>query len=179
MSLQTVYFRLTAWVDDIGIRVRPQSGRRGGAHRSLREEHLGLRTLLREIDGDLQATLDGLGAGALDAGAARRARQGLAMLARRLPGHFAREEDGGYLSAALGEAPRYHESARVLQEQHAAFLEESSRLRQLVRRAGGSVASWEELHVAWGHLAGALVAHEKAESEIIGAALLEDLGAGD
>ncbi len=90
--------------------------------------------------------------------------------------HFEREEEGGYLHAALAVAPQFDRQAKLLMRQHRDFSERLGRIRIALPRRSSDPSSWSQLQLDLQDLAGQLKEHEDLENEILGAAFLDDLG---
>jgi DnaK suppressor protein len=148
-----------------------------GAVSRIHAEHLGIRALLTTLEEVLRAAGREAGNGTL---AAERA-AAIALMAdleRELQGHFAREEEGGYLLEALSVAPRHGRTAERLRGQHAEFGHALAQLVEQARASGGSAVAWRETAKSFGGFAEVLRDHERSENEIIADAFLDDLGGG-
>lgn len=85
--------------------------------------------------------------------------------------HFAREEEGGYMSEVVAKRPSWSDRIALLGREHASL---SAGLREIAEHLG-------ETHpprglTAWSR---AMRAHERAESEILQSAWYTDRGTGD
>jgi hypothetical protein len=93
--------------------------------------------------------------------------------------HFAEEERGGYLSAALTRAPEFSRPAETLREQHAQFLERFDHLVARLRESEPSSQYWRASRDEIERLVADLRQHEQSENAIVQAAFENDLGTND
>ena len=100
----------------------------------------------------------------------------MAELEACLLSHFQLEETGGYMSEALRLAPRYHARAEDLREQHETLTCQMRALCELVEISGPSREAWCELERRLARFGRELLAHERAENELMSRILLEDIG---
>lgn len=135
-----------------------------------RQEHRELRELIATIEQTLAqrtATLEQVG-------------RHLAMLGDRLVRHFAFEEDGGYFSEALLQAPRLVAKANALLEQHPKMVRFT---REMVAEVEGvehpTEAWWQETDRRFREFRDVLLAHEQEENILIQEAFSRDIGSHD
>lgn len=93
--------------------------------------------------------------------------------------HFEHEEEGGYLSEALEQAPRLTERAQVLFKQHESLLADARGLRHHVRGGEGTDAWWDELSTRFNDFTRALMTHEAHEDDLVQEAYTDDIGSKD
>jgi iron-sulfur cluster repair protein YtfE (RIC family) len=144
-----------------------------------RQQPTGLRIRVDAVREDVWTVVERIercdGAGR----ASRRGRKHLATVEQLVVAHFAREEGGGHLEDALKAAPRYHNHAQRLREEHGELLRELRAIRELAEQAETSPEGWAAVYRAYDAFAEHLQAHDEAENEIMARAVLEDLGPGD
>jgi hypothetical protein len=99
-------------------------------------------------------------------------------LHERLSRRFRREEEGGYLSEVLTDAPRLTGEAGRLRGQHGALLERLERLEEMAQRCSDA-AQWQELRAAARRFRDALARHEQAENALVEEIVTTDLGGPD
>jgi hypothetical protein len=99
--------------------------------------------------------------------AAKAAVDVLAELATHLDHHFAQEENGGYLEEALTLAPRFTSQAAELLRQHPAILEKVGVLRKTANLSLRQSDAWMRLRSEVTDLIRDLIAHERAENQIV------------
>lgn len=90
---------------------------------------------------------------------------------RRLMDHLAAEEQGGYLERAAVVAPRFHRKTEMLLEQHTVLREWIGALVREPEEGG-----WAASYVAFCEFRQVLREHERAETDVLQRAYLEDLG---
>ena len=93
--------------------------------------------------------------------------------------HFMHEEEGGYLSEALSQAPRFTDRATELQQQHPQMLKAVRELYQQAQSGDGSAGWWSSLQAAYQSLAEQIHAHETGENDLVQKAFTEDIGASE
>lgn len=105
----------------------------------------------------------------------------LAQLADRLLKHFADEEHGGYLTAALEHAPRLFERANALMAQHPLMSRQARELTTVTAQAafGADEPWWEETLRRFLEFKAELFEHERRENELLLEAYHRDLGDTD
>jgi predicted nuclease with TOPRIM domain len=92
-----------------------------------------------------------------------------------LKAHFAQEDIGGYVEEALALAPHLSSKGERLCRQSRALYERVERLTHDAEKLQRADSKWPELQQRFENLAAALLAHEKAELELVQAAFNEDL----
>ncbi len=98
-----------------------------------------------------------------------------AQLHEILIGHFALEEEGGYLEPVIAKRPGLSDKVESLREQHAEILSMLGRIdRQF--KAGTSLADARSSVL---EIVGLAARHEVAETDLIQKTLVEDIGTGD
>ena len=93
--------------------------------------------------------------------------------------HFMHEEEGGYLSEALSQAPRLTDRATELQQQHPQMLKAVRELYEQAQAGDGSAGWWSSLRADYQSLAEQIHAHETGENDLVQEAFTEDIGAND
>lgn len=96
----------------------------------------------------------------------------LSELRDHLRGHFAQEEQGGYMEEALSRAPRFSALAAELERQHPLLLGEATQLAQLAGVAPASELT--RLLTRAQEFCAALARHEGAEARILQSAFNRD-----
>ena len=138
-------------------------------HQKVLEEHQELKKLMATIERMLQersASIDEVG-------------KVLGQLGDRLVKHFALEEEGGYFSEALLQAPRLVSRANELLEQHPKMCTTARKLAAEARRGDGSESWWDETTKRFQAFTEELLKHESTEDTLIQEAYTQDLGATD
>ncbi len=97
-------------------------------------------------------------------------------LLRELPRHFAMEERGGYLSAALELAPQHQHRAEVLHKEHEELIRSLQQLRTLIEAVDSIDDGWGRLDRGIRLYVNDLYAHEEAENEILESAFRTEIG---
>lgn len=100
----------------------------------------------------------------------------LAAIRDVLTQHFAAEEEGGYLSAALKAAPQFTKQADNLRRQHGDFLEDLEEMVERLTATPALYASWAEACQEFDEFLTRLRTHEHAENEIAQSAFENDVG---
>jgi RNA polymerase-binding transcription factor DksA len=144
----------------------------------VRSEHVGLRRLVRSLQKFVERAADHDSGEREQAGAYRAALVLLGDLERELGKHFALEDLGGYLSAALAAAPHLSRKAAVLEGQHARFQEQVAKIVEQARSTGPGSAGWDAIDCDFQSFAAALLEHEQQEDGIIADSFLQDCGGG-
>jgi iron-sulfur cluster repair protein YtfE (RIC family) len=102
----------------------------------------------------------------------------LTALRRELKEHFALEESVGFLAAAADAAPRLSRRASRLTREHADVDAALARLLQDLLSSQKSPERWATLLEVFAGLSETLLAHERAEEEMVRQAFMDDLGGG-
>jgi hypothetical protein len=136
---------------------------------ALLEQHRHLAQILDEISAAI---------------AARRSRRGMIVtyfitLRDHVASHFTHEENGGYFSDALAEAPRLHRRALDLLEQHPQFLHSLDCMRAAAKNGDGSDAWWADIAAQFDEFTRLFREHEANEDTLLQEAYWEDIGAED
>jgi iron-sulfur cluster repair protein YtfE (RIC family) len=103
----------------------------------------------------------------------------LTALRRELKEHFALEESAGFLAAAADAAPRLSRRASQLAREHAAMDAALGRILEGLLSSQKSPERWAALLESFARLSESLLAHERAEEEMVRMAFMDDLGGGD
>jgi ABC-type transporter Mla subunit MlaD len=93
--------------------------------------------------------------------------------------HFAEEEQGGYLSAALASAPEFTGQAADLLQQHARFLDRLDKLIAVIRESESASDYWRTARNDLEQLLADLRRHEQSENALVQAAFQQDTGLGE
>jgi iron-sulfur cluster repair protein YtfE (RIC family) len=102
----------------------------------------------------------------------------LTALRRELKEHFALEESVGFLAAAADAAPRLSRRASRLTREHADVDAALARLLQDLLSSQKAPERWATLLEVFAGLSETLLAHERAEEEMVRQAFMDDLGGG-
>ena len=100
-------------------------------------------------------------------------------MAELVESHFHHEEEGGYFSEALEQAPRLTLKAQALLEQHPALLEDVSKLGILAEAGVESEAWWTKIETDFAAFAKRFVEHEASENRLVLEAFTDDIGTAD
>ncbi len=93
--------------------------------------------------------------------------------------HFTHEEDDGYFSDALLEAPRLDVRAAGLLQQHPEFLQCLDCMRASAEDGDGADAWWMDIAAQFDDFTQRFRQHEAAENTLLLEAYTEDIGAED
>jgi hypothetical protein len=143
------------------------------------EEHDELRGMLRSLGKRVRDAAASGAEGADGARARSEAASLLGELEQRLPHHFATEEQAGFLSEAVTQAPRLWRRADELRAECAVLAEGLTSLGTRMRSAGRRTRRWQELDAECRRFAEAYHDHESRENQLIHEAWSEDIGAVD
>lgn len=98
-------------------------------------------------------------------------------LADLIESHFGHEEEeGGYFSEVLAEAPRLQQKIDALRQQHAEFRTTLDKFRALGRGHRGSPHCWQTLELFFDHFIAQFLEHERIENALVQEAYERDLG---
>ncbi|MCE9552901.1 MAG: hemerythrin domain-containing protein [Planctomycetes bacterium] len=98
-------------------------------------------------------------------------------LANLIESHFGHEEEeGGYFSEVLAEAPRLQQKIDILRQQHAEFRTTLDQFRALSRVHRGSPRCWQALEQLFYYFLGEFLEHERMENGLVQEAYERDLG---
>ena len=103
----------------------------------------------------------------------------LTALHRELKEHFVLEESAGLLAAAADAAPRLSRRVSLVGREHAELDAGLARILDDLLSSQKSPERWAALLESFGRLSEALLAHERAEEEMVREAFMDDLGGGD
>ncbi len=142
----------------------------------LNSQHLEIRSSLEALSGLIEGIMVSCAQGRARGPDWAAALIVLGDLNHELPGHFALEEEGRYVAAAVAVAPRVHPIAEGLLAQHADFCDRLRRLLTHARQARTSVHRWAQVQRDFFRLSADLLDHERAENCLIGRAHREDIG---
>ena len=92
--------------------------------------------------------------------------------------HFELEEEDGYFSDAVAHAPRLHDDADRLLEQHRELADRLGQLCQVAKDATPDV-EWESIEAQVNQFIELLIQHERAENSLILDAYGQDIGTHD
>lgn len=94
-------------------------------------------------------------------------------------GHFAQEEEGGYLEEALSHAPRLCVQASQLERQHPQLLAKISDACDLAGKRRDDPSVWPSIQEDARAAIKELLAHEAGENQLVQQAFNTDLGMAD
>jgi hypothetical protein len=103
----------------------------------------------------------------------------LTALQRELKEHFVLEESAGLLAAAADAAPRLSRRVGLVGREHAELDVAAARILDDLLSSQRSPERWAVLLESFERLSESLLAHERAEEEIVREAFMDDLGGGD
>ncbi len=150
--------------------------------RQLEGQHRGLMRRRRSVELELSALVT-LGEGGKgdesDELTLMRAVNLLAALRRELKEHFALEERAGFLVAATEAAPRLSRRASRLSREHADMNAAVARILEDLLSSQELPERWAALVESFARFSETLLAHERAEEEMVREAFMDDLGAGN
>ena len=101
--------------------------------------------------------------------------QETAHLHKVLIGHFALEEEGGYLAPVIEKRPGLSDKVDILKEQHTEILSMLGRLERQFKDG----TSLEDARASVLEIVGLAARHEAAETDLIQKTLVEDIGVAD
>ncbi len=93
--------------------------------------------------------------------------------------HFADEERGGYLKAALHKLPQFEKQAENLRKQHSQFLDKLDSLDARLHKYEDEFHCWQEVRNEIEDFVEQLEKHEIAETAIVESAINEEIGQFD
>ena len=140
-------------------------------YRAIRKQHELLRESIKRIGAAACADTDDPTQSEQLAGL----EQETAELHKVLTGHFALEEEGGYLEPVIAKRPGLSDSVDILKEQHAEILSMLGRLERQFKDG----TSLQDARASVMEIVGLAARHEAAETDLIQKTLVEDIGAGD
>jgi hypothetical protein len=149
--------------------------------RQLERQHRDLMRRRRSVELELSAlvSLAEKGRGDESEAAVMRAMSLLTALRREFKEHFVLEEGAGLLAAAADAAPRLSRRASLLGREHADMDAALGRILQDLLSSQKAPERWAALLESFGRLSETLLAHERAEEEMVREAFMDDLGGGD
>ena len=149
--------------------------------RQLEGQHRGLVRRRQSVELELSAlgTLGERGQGDESELTLMRAVNLLAALRRELKEHFALEERAGLMAAATEAAPRLSGRADRLTREHADLSATVARILEDLLSSQKLPERWAALAESFARFSETLLAHERAEEEMVREAFLDDLGGGD
>ncbi len=100
-------------------------------------------------------------------------------LTDQIRSHFAHEENEGYFSEAVAQAPRLATQADHLLGQHVDLLNHLNHLHQLAQQGTGSSQWWVQITFAFDNFTRLFLEHEQQENDLVQGAYNEDIGESD
>lgn len=97
----------------------------------------------------------------------------------QLTEHFADEERGGYLKAALLKLPQFENQAKNLRKQHEQFLDKLDSLDARLHKCEDEFRCWQDVRKEIEEFIDQLQKHEVAETAIVETAINEEIGRFD
>jgi hemerythrin len=127
----------------------------------------------------LQAMLEHLHQSAKSKTKARKLVQELTEVRQHMRSHFAYEEEGGYLHAALAGAVHLNDAAAELLKQHTSLLQQLDHLIDGAQQEKGNCSINAEFSAKLDDFLRRFQDHERGENELIQRALDEEISAAD
>ncbi len=93
--------------------------------------------------------------------------------------HFADEERGGYLKAALHKLPQFEKQAENLRKQHSQFLDKLDSLDARLHKCEDEFHCWQDVRNEIEDFVEQLEKHEIAETAIVESAINDEIGQFD